>query len=433
MHSVRCLSAVMQEPEEADLKNICEICSLHKSGLTIHHFARNVTDSTPLTADRMPPASLSLDETPAEHLSEALISSENLAFNVARIREIIGPERAIMGVVKANAYGHDAPYIATCLEQLGIRDFGVANIEEALQLRRTQAIRDDSRILAFCSPLDSHIPYYLRHDVAMTITDFRTMNAAAAAAKAANMLLTVHVKVDTGMGRLGLPPEEAMELLAAVEKNDHLRLEGIYTHFAQSTIDDSFTRRQTENFRHLCSEFEHRFSRTVTKHASGSGAIMCRHDALFDMVRPGIMLYGYPPDSSLPDAPELRPVMQFQTKIIFLKEVLPGTSISYNRTWIAPEKQTIATIAAGYADGYHRALSNRSSIMIDGRAYPQAGTVTMDQMMVNLGRGSTAAVGDTAVLFGWNGPSAADLADLAGTISYELLCAVSPRVTRVFI
>ena len=395
--------------------------------------SHNTTDPNPLTADSNTSPSGPLSELPLEHLSEALISSENLACNVKRIRDLIGKERKMMGIVKANAYGHDAPYIAGCLEKLGVSDFGVANIEEAIQLRQTKAIGDNSRILAFCSPLDSHIPFYLRHNVAMTVTDFRTMHAAAAAAKAANRLLDVHVKVDTGMGRLGLPPEKAMELLSSVEKNDHLRLEGVYTHFAQSTLSDDFTRRQTDRFRHLCSEFEHRFRRSVLKHAAGSGAIICQKNAHLDMVRPGIMLYGYPPDSTTTIDPELRPVMQFQAKIIFIKEVAPGTSISYNRTWIAPKRRTIATISAGYADGYHRRLSNRSSVTINGRSYPQAGTVTMDQMMVDLGNASRAAVGDTAVLFGWDGPSAADLADMAGTISYELLCAVSARVRRVFI
>lgn len=368
---------------------------------------------------------------PGEHLAEALISSGNLLHNFRRIQEHIPENCRVMGVVKANAYGHNALWISKALENLGVSDFGVANVEEAIPLRKHEAVSGSSSILAFCSPLPSHIALYLKYDVTATICDFNMLRAAESIASAHNIPLKVHVKIDTGMGRLGITPETAFHLLKAVEESPHLRLAGAYTHFAQSTRQDSFTTGQLEAFTKICSEFEHHTKRSICKHAANSGGIVCRSDACLDMVRPGIMLYGYPPDDRLKNNIDLKPVMQLRAKVVFIKEVEAGTTISYNRTWTAQSRRRIATVSAGYADGYHRALSNLAKVSIMGKTYPQVGTVTMDQIMVDLGDSSDVRVGDNAVLFGWDGPSAGDIAKAAGTVSYEILCAVSSRVTRV--
>ncbi len=338
-----------------------------------------------------------------------------------------------MGIVKANAYGHDALHIAKTLESLGVSDFGVANIKEAMHLRKRHAVSGDAAILAFCSPLPSHLPLYLQHDITATIGDFETLRTAEAIASSYNTTLKVQVKIDTGMGRLGIQPEAACNLLQAAEQSPHLQLTGAYTHFAQSTNTDGFTDRQIDLFTQVCSEFEHKAKRSLCKHAANSGALLCRKDACLDMVRPGIMLYGYPPDESVKHMIDLKPVMELRTKVIFIKDVEPGTSISYNRRWTAPSRCKIATISAGYADGYLRTLSNRAKVFIRGNPCAQVGTITMDQTMVDLGKNSTVRVGDDAVLFGWNGMSAADLAKIAGTISYEILCAVSSRVERIIV
>ncbi|WP_237073363.1 alanine racemase [Prosthecochloris sp. GSB1] len=367
---------------------------------------------------------------PEEHLAEALVSIGNLAHNYRCVRQRVGDACRVMGIVKANAYGHGAEHVSKALEGLGVRDFGVANIEEAIRLRSRGGISGNSAILAFCPPLPSHVPLFLRHDVDATVCNFDTLRSAESIAGAENKQLRVHVKVDTGMGRLGSAPANALQLLRAVDESPSLLLAGVYTHFAQSTLADTFAQNQLDSFKHVCAEFEHHAGRRVCKHAANSGAILGRTDSFLDMVRPGIMLYGYTPDEHTPCHTGLRPVMQLQARVIFVKEVPAGTTVSYNRTWTAPSKRLIATISAGYADGYHRALSNRAAVVIRGKRYRQAGTVTMDQIMVDLGNDSDVRVGDPAVLFGWDGPSAADLAKEAGTISYELLCAVSPRVVR---
>ncbi len=338
-----------------------------------------------------------------------------------------------MGVVKANAYGHDAFRIAQLLETLGVEDFGVANIVEAASLRKHRAVSESSSILAFASPLPDQIPFYLQHNIAATICDFDMLRAAESVASRENRPLDVHVKIDTGMGRLGASPNIAFHLLEAVEKSACLTLAGAYTHLAQSTRQDAFTAEQLRVFRNICSDFEHHIQRSICKHAANSGGILCRSDAFLDMVRPGIMLYGYFPDDSRQHNIDLKPVMLLRSKIIFVKEVAAGTTISYNRTWAAPSRRKIATIAAGYADGYPRVLSNRVDVLVNGKAYPQVGTITMDQCMIDLGNDNDIRAGDDAVLFGWEGCSAALLASKAGTISYEILCGIPSRVIRVFV
>ncbi len=370
---------------------------------------------------------------PDEPLTAALISTGNLLHNFRRIKERISDQCRVMGVVKANAYGHDAVHVSKTLENSGVSDFGVANIQEAILLRRTGAVSRNASILAFCPPLPSHIAFFLQHDIEATICDFDLLRTAESIASAHNKSLRVHVKIDTGMGRQGTKPGNAFQLLKAVEESPHLRLVGAYTHFAQSTRQDSFTGFQLETFRNLCTEFESFFAKSICKHAANSGAVLCRKDACLDMVRPGIMLYGYSPDDSIKSTINLKPVMQLLAKVIFIKEVDAGTTISYNRTWSAPSRRKIATLAAGYADGYHRTLSNKARVFIRGTSYSQVGTITMDQIMVDLGNTGNVRVGDDAVLFGWDGTPADDLARAAGTISYEILCAVSSRVRRSFI
>lgn len=368
----------------------------------------------------------------AENMTEAVISIEHLAWNTRLIRERIGHSARIMGIVKANAYGHNVHHVAASLEASGIGDFGVANIHEAIELKTGGALKKPASILAFSSPLPSHLEFFLKYGIDMTLCDSETLHAAGEIAAAHNKTIAVQVKVDTGMGRLGTPPSMAMEILREIDRSPNLELKGIYTHFADSSSPGGFTAKQLAAFKTLTAEYEHASSKTVCKHAANSGAILSEPESWFDMVRPGILLYGYHPAKNTPSRLDVKPVMQFEAKVIFVKSVPAGTTVSYNCTWTAPGPRNIATIAAGYADGYSRALSNRSTIMINGKSYNQIGTVTMDQIMVDLGTEHNVRKGDTAILFGWDGPSADDLAGISGTISYETLCSVSSRVKRIF-
>lgn len=371
--------------------------------------------------------------TPEAHLSEALISLGSLRHNLACIRAVSGPECRIMGVVKANAYGHGAPEVTATLESAGVRDFGVANVQEAIELRSAHRFLHDSRILAFAAPLPQHLELYLRHGVEMTACDLDTVKAAEAVASASGGRIRVQVKVDTGMGRIGVACEDAIPLMEAIDRSLNLELCGVYTHFAEGHEPNGFTALQLERFLQVTGAYELKSGRRVPRHAASSGAIVSKPESRLDMVRPGILLYGCHPVDNCPTALPVRPVMQFRSRVMFVKEVASGTSISYNRTWSAPGPRRVATVSVGYADGFHRSLSNRSSVFIAGNPYPQVGTVTMDQIMVDLGDDRSVRAGDTAVLFGWDGFSAGEQAILAGTISYELLCSVSKRVRRVFV
>jgi alanine racemase len=366
-------------------------------------------------------------------MAEARIALSHLDGNIRAIRHWTGGHVRIMGVVKANAYGHGVHRVAGTLEHAGVSDFGVANIQEAVALRTGEALKKPAAILAFSSPLPGQIDAYLQHDIEMTVCSFDMLRAAEEKASACGRKLTLQVKVDTGMGRLGLQPAETMELLRAIDRSGHLTLKGIYTHFAEGSKPDGYTAFQLDRFRDLVMQYQSESGRTVCKHAASSGAILCRKDAWLDMVRPGILLYGYLPDPGMPSPIAVKPVMQFEAKVVFIKTVGQGATVSYNRTWTAPGPRSIATIAAGYADGYPRALSNRATVVINGKSFPQVGTVTMDQIMIDLGTDHDVKTGDNAILFGWEGPSADDIAGSTGSISYEVLCSVSGRVKRLFI
>jgi len=366
-------------------------------------------------------------------MTEALVSIDHLLWNTRLIRKQVGERPRIMGIVKANAYGHNVHKISAALESIGITDYGVANIHEAIELKTGGVLKNPASILAFSSPLTSHIEYFLQHKIDMTLCDSETLHAAEEIAAAHCKTLSVQVKVDTGMGRLGAPPSMAMELLRQIEQAKHLQINGLYTHFADSSSPGGFTAQQLADFKRLASEYEHAVSHTVCKHAANSGAILTAPDSWLDMVRPGILLYGYHPAKHTPLRLDVKPVMQVEAKVIFIKTVEAGTSVSYNRRWFAPTVRHIATIAAGYADGYARGLSGRSTVTINGKSFPQVGTVTMDQIMVDLGSEHNVKKGDRATLFGWDGPSAEELAEISETISYEMLCSVSSRVKRIFI
>ncbi|MCS6988021.1 MAG: alanine racemase [Chloroherpetonaceae bacterium] len=367
----------------------------------------------------------------APSLSEALISLGNLRHNVREVKRLVGKERRIMAIVKANAYSHGIDLVAPTLVAEGVRDFGVANINEAIQLRKL--LDDESvQILAFASPLLPQLELYVKHDVALCLGDFETMRLAEAIAQKFGKPINAHLKIDTGMGRLGVAPKDALALAEAVERSEHLNLQAVFTHFASSDSDRAFTRHQLSLYKSLVAEIERRLGRSLLKHAANSGAVISERESYFDMVRPGILLYGYAPRTDLQSSLSLKPVMQLQAKVIFVKTVERGASISYGRKWRAPRRTRIATIAIGYYDGYHRNLTNKAKVSINGKFYDQVGAVTMDAIMANLGNDTSVRTGDTAVLFGWSeGCGANVLADKEGAIVYELLCSVSPRVRRV--
>ncbi len=354
----------------------------------------------------------------------------HLRHNVRVLRARAG-QAGLMGVVKADAYGHGAVPVARVLREEGVRHFAVATVPEGMALRRAGL---DEPILVLSAPLPAYLPAYARHRLDVTVPSRAVAEAVAAAARQAGPL-RAHVKVDTGMGRLGLPPEEAEAVVRLLEAAPGVTLAGLETHLATATDEaDAFALEQLERFEPLRKTLGEAFEHV---HVAHSGALFHLPQSLaFDraLARVGIALYGL---ATAPPRAGLRPLMRLSSRVVQVKTVAAGTTLSYRRTWRAARRSRIATVGAGYADGYPRLLSNRAEVGLRGRRYAVAGLVCMDMFMVNLGApggpGDAVGEGDEVVLFGAGGPTTFEVAQWAETITYEICCGISARVPRRYV
>jgi alanine racemase len=354
--------------------------------------------------------------------------------NLRNIRKKIGQQPLIMAVVKANAYGHGViPVAQSIIRHRSAQYFGVAIVEEGIELRLANITLP---IHVFTAPLQEQLPLFLRHNLEPTLCDMTIARKLNALAAAEGKSVAVHIKIDTGMGRIGVSPRDAIRFVEAVLKLPNILIKGIWTHFATSDEKDlTFANEQLSVFRSIITQLELKGIHIPLVHCANSGAILQMPESYFDMVRPGIMMYGYTPSHDTRVTVEITPALSLKAKIGFVKTVPKGTSISYARRYFAKKKTTIASITIGYADGYFRTLTNRISVLIKGKRFPVAGTVCMDQIMVDVGNAAVKA-GDEAVLIGTSGThsiTAWDIADAVGTIPYEVTCAVSQRVPRTYI
>ena len=367
--------------------------------------------------------------------THARIHLQNIRFNIEGIQQAIGPERKILIAVKANAYGHGAVEVSRMAERIGVAWLGVATVPEGLQLRAA-GIR--LPVLKLSHAFPEEMAAAVENDLTLTVCDRANAETLESVCRVLGRTAAVHLKVDTGMGRIGVTPEAAPELAETIERScPHLRLQGIFTHLPVSdAADPVYTQAQIVGFRATVEAIHAVIGRRVDLvHCSNSGAVLAHPQGWLDMVRPGIMIYGFRPDAETPATIPLKPGLSFLTRISFLKQVEAGTSIGYGRTWVAPERTWIATIPAGYADGFNRLFSNRGRVLIRGRSYPIVGRVCMDQSMVNLGPETDVRVGDEVVLIGRSGNeeiSAYEWADKLRTITYEVTCQINARVPRVF-
>ena len=334
----------------------------------------------------------------------------------------------MLAAVKANAYGHGAPQVARHLERVGVGWFGVATPGEALELR---AAGTEGRILIF-SPVYEGLETLLAEDIALTVVDEGSLEAARRAARAVKTA-KVHLKVDTGMGRLGLPWREAVEVAKKIDRASEVRLEGVWTHFACADgMDRSFTEGQIANFHCFLTALERDGLEVPLTHAANSPALLAYKSAHFDMVRPGIALYGYhSSDVTIALEPDLKPVMTLTAPVTFVKRVRAGETVSYGAQWTAPKDTTVATVRIGYADGYPRGLSGKAEVLVGGVKRPVVGRICMDQMMVDVGE-EEVGPGERVTLFGPGVLSAEEVARRVGSISYELLTGLGSRVTRQY-
>lgn len=367
--------------------------------------------------------------------TQALIHRRNLQTNLSAVRATLPRGTALCAAVKADAYGHSASLIVPWLVQEGVEVFGVATVEEGVSLRRLGV---DRPIYLFGTLQPDELAAAIEADLDLFVWTKDAVVAIAQVARGRPQPLRVHLKIDTGMGRVGCPPEEAEELAEAIVRSLPLELTGVCTHLASSDGPGPLeVPVQLARFEGALNTLKARGWTPRYIHAANSGGIMAWPESHFTMARPGIVLYGYPPPSDQ-NSEAFHPVMEFVSRVGFVKTVPGGTPLSYGSRYLTDRTTDIATIPVGYADGYRRSFTNQAPVWIGDRLFRVSGTVCMDQFMVDLGPDSGIKAGDPVVLFGPRteerstpAPTAAELADVAGTIAYEILCGISARVPRI--
>jgi len=354
-------------------------------------------------------------------------------FNYRQVKKLIGNNIYMMVVVKANAYGHGTVEVSRVLEKAGVDYLGVATTDEAVRLRDHGI---NSPILILGSVLPEEAKVAMERNITLTLCSDDLLDSIKKLNKQTNLKARVHVKIDTGMGRIGVWHEEALDFIKKVSHDKSFILEGAYTHFSSAGRDDFFTHYQIESFEKLLVDIEKHWVKIPLKHAANSIATVDFKRSHMNLVRPGLVIYGMYPKFTFPKLIKLKSALALKTKIVFIKDVPPGRSISYGRTYITQKHTKIATLPIGYADGYERSLSNKANVLVRGQRAPVIGKVTMDQVMIDVSHIKGVKIGDEVVLIGKQGNEeirAEKLARLAGTIAYETVCSISNRVPRVYL
>ena len=354
--------------------------------------------------------------------------------NVTEIQKRVPKERSIMAIVKANAYGHGAVFCVRALEGCGIRNFGVATLEEGMELRDA-GIRGNIFVLG--GLLTSSFGEFIQFRLRPVLHQLSEVRRFAAYLKESNRECQVHIKLDTGMGRLGIFPSEIEELVLLIKNNPLLKVEGILTHLAQADEEDAApSERQFNIFRELKRILAEKGISSPIFHLANSAAVVDGRLDGFEMVRPGIILYGAHPHERQRAMIDLKPVMKLKSQIASLKRFGPGSPISYGGTFVTQRESLVAALPIGYADGYPRQVSNRASVLVRGKRAPVVGRVCMDLTMIDVTDVPEAAVGDEVVLIGMQETEqirAEEVAAWAETISYEVFCGISARVPRIYV
>lgn len=370
----------------------------------------------------------------------AEIDLDALRHNVRTVRAAVGAGTRVLATVKADAYGHGYERVSRTLVEEGVDFLGVANVVEALQVRDTlNHLRHEVRIMTLGANLVEETDAVIANGFVPLVCSWEEAAACEAHAAEAGVTLDVHVKVDTGMGRIGLWKDGCVGEIERIARLPHLSVEGIATHFPSADEEDqSFSREQIAEFERIVAGLEARGVHVPLRHTANSSAIAHLPAGRFNMVRPGLVLYGLYPSPHLAGEHPLgvRPVLGLKTRVVFVKNVGVGRTISYGRTFTAREPMRVATLAIGYGDGYSRELSNRGEVLVRGRRARILGTVTMDQTMVDVTHIPEARVGDEAVLIGRQGDDEITVAELAAhmrTIPYIVTCSISKRVVRRYV
>jgi alanine racemase len=364
------------------------------------------------------------------------VNLDNLAYNIRQIKNNIKAPASIMGIVKADGYGHGAVEISRVLLEEGVQRLGVAVLDEGIALRQ-EGIDVPILVLGYTPP--QLFDKVLEHRITPTLYNYQDALRLSELASKNGSSVKVHLKLDTGMGRIGMiPGQDSLDMVSNIYALPGIKIEGIFTHFSVADEKDkTYTREQFKKFTGFVNALKERGIDIPLRHAGNSAASIDLPETHLDMVRPGVILYGlYPSDEVEKGKLSLKPLASLKTVISHVKTVPPGTSVGYGRKYISAGERVIATLPIGYADGYTRLLSGKASVLVHGTRAPLAGNICMDQCMIDVTGIDGVKVGDEVVLMGSQGEetiTAEELASLLGTINYEIVCMIGKRVPRVYI
>jgi len=360
----------------------------------------------------------------------AVVDLSRLRANLDSIRAHVAPAR-VMVTLKANAYGHGLEAVARALAPRADA-FGMALVEEGIALRK---LGIENPILVMGGVWTRQIPLFLEHDLTFTVPSLARLRDIEEAAAARDGKARVHLKIDTGMERIGVHHYHAEELLEAAARSGHVEVEGIYSHFASADADDlTGAREQLARFEEVLSFYERRSIPRPERHMANSAAILGMPESHMDMVRAGILVYGVYPSPGAPRTVEVKPALSWRSRVVYFKVVEAGSPVSYGGTWSSDHQVRVVTVPVGYGDGYFRSMSNKAEVILRGKRHPQVGSICMDQMMVNI-EWDTGYNGDEVVLIGEQGSeriTVEELAEWAGTVPWEILTAINDRVPRLY-
>jgi alanine racemase len=361
------------------------------------------------------------------------VNLARLTQNYQAIRKYVAPAK-VMPILKANAYGHGLLRVAQLMEELGADYIGVAVLEEGILLREN-GIR--MPILVLGGILGNQVPGFLKHDLTITASSIEKLCQVEEIAGQMGVRAKVHLKIDTGMERIGVHYYSAQDLLETALKCKSIELEGIFSHFANADLTDlSDARKQLEHFLEVLHFYnKHSLPPPPLRHMANSPAILQLPEARFDMVRPGLLLYGVYPSAEIPHTVKVRPALSWKSRVVYFKVILPGHPVGYGSTWQSDHMVRAVTVPVGYGDGYFRSMSNKARVLLRSKKYPVIGRISMDQIVVNI-EWDSAYNDDEVILIGESGNESItceDLAEWAGTIPYEVLTNINTRVPRIFL
>ncbi len=357
------------------------------------------------------------------------IDIKAILHNIEEARKKLDKSVKICAIIKANAYGHGLIPVAKALQKAGVYALGIADISEAALLRKNGL---KLPIINVVSAAPFQIKDIVKYKISQSVSGIKTITALDKEAKKQKTTAKIHIEIDTGMGRLGVHPDNFEKILPKIAGFKNIEMEGVFSHLASADKNMEYTLKQISDFEYASYSVPER----VIKHILNSAGTINFSGAGFDMARPGLMIYGLHNNNEERKKVNLKPALAWKTKVLEVKNLKKGSSISYGNTYRTKKKTKIAVLAVGYADGYNRMLSNRGEVLIKGKKYRIAGTVCMNLTMVNLGNNSKVKAGDTAVLIGQSGKNtltAEKMADKCGTIPYTIVCGIHRDIKRTYL